>query len=116
MSEVATRWKKKPVTVEAVQLTRENARDVWDWTCEAFRSGAARDVVIDVDDGLTIKTLEGDMRAPFGHWVIRGIRGEFYPCEPGIFEATYEPAEDDDPEYPSDEDAASLDTDPMEKF
>jgi hypothetical protein len=37
-------------------------------------------------------TLEGDMRVSVGDWVIRGVQGEFYPCKPDIFEATYEPA------------------------
>lgn len=40
---------------------------------------------------LTISTLEGRMRADLGDWIIRGVAGEFYPCKPDIFEATYEP-------------------------
>ena len=40
---------------------------------------------------LLIHTLEGVMRANFGDWIIRGVKGEFYPCKPEIFEATYEP-------------------------
>jgi hypothetical protein len=41
-------------------------------------------------DGLIIHTLEGDMRADIGDWIIRGVKGEFYPCKPDIFDATYE--------------------------
>jgi hypothetical protein len=41
---------------------------------------------------VTITTLEGVMRADPGDWIIRGVKGEFYPCKPDIFEATYEPA------------------------
>lgn len=40
-----------------------------------------------------IETLEGEMNLTEGDWVIRGVKGEFYPCKPDIFEATYEPAE-----------------------
>jgi len=42
-------------------------------------------------DVLVIKTLEGDMIASAGDWIIKGIKGEFYPCKPDIFEASYEP-------------------------
>src|SRR5690606_3184601 len=42
---------------------------------------------------LTIPTLEGTMIANPGDWIIKGIKGEFYPCKPDIFEATYEPVE-----------------------
>jgi hypothetical protein len=45
------------------------------------------------DPWLIIRTLEGDMRAEIGDYVIRGVKGEFYPCKPDIFAATYEPAE-----------------------
>ena len=43
---------------------------------------------------LTIRTLEGVMRADAGDWIIRGVKGEFYPCKPDIFAATYEPADE----------------------
>lgn len=41
---------------------------------------------------MLIDTLEGSMTARSGDWVIRGVKGELYPCKPDIFEATYEPA------------------------
>lgn len=40
---------------------------------------------------LIIPTLEGEMRADLGDWIICGVKGEFYPCKPDIFDATYEP-------------------------
>jgi hypothetical protein len=40
---------------------------------------------------VVIATLEGDMTASPGDWIIKGVKGEFYPCKPDIFEATYEP-------------------------
>lgn len=45
------------------------------------------------DWGVIVPTTEGDMLARFGWWIIRGVKGEFYPCDPEIFEATYEPAD-----------------------
>lgn len=42
---------------------------------------------------ITILTLEGEMNASPGDWIIRGVQGEFYPCKPDIFEQTYEPVE-----------------------
>jgi hypothetical protein len=42
-------------------------------------------------EGLYIETLEGTMKADNGDWIIRGVKGELYPCKPDIFEATYEP-------------------------
>lgn len=44
-----------------------------------------------VTGDLVIRTLEGDMHAPYGDWIIRGVQGEFYPCKPDIFAAIYEP-------------------------
>jgi hypothetical protein len=45
------------------------------------------------EGGLKIKTLEGEMLASFGDYVIKGVSNEYYPCKPDIFEKTYEPAE-----------------------
>ena len=52
-------------------------------------------VVIDAyqcEEGMTIQTLEGDMTAEPGDWIITGVKGERYPCKPDIFAETYEPA------------------------
>ena len=79
------RYRKKPVEVDAVQWTGTNVREV-----QAFASGDK----IQYGDGLlVISTLEGDARASPGDWIIRGIRGEYYPCKPDIFTATYEPVQ-----------------------
>lgn len=45
--------------------------------------------------GSTISTLEGDMHAAPGDWIIRGLNGELYPCKPDIFEKTYEPVDEE---------------------
>lgn len=55
-----------------------------------------RPVVVEafqIDYPMVIHTLEGDMRADPGDWIITGVNGEQYPCKPDIFEKTYEPAE-----------------------
>lgn len=79
------RYRKKPVEIEAMQWDPESEQALG-WGREA---GA--DFVHDLNTGeLEIPTLEGTMRAAPGDWVIRGVEGEFYPCKPSIFEATYE--------------------------
>ena len=85
------RFTKKPVTIEAIQWTGKNLREVI-----AFTDGpsdtpmeACADMV--ARDGLKIYTLEGKMLANVGDWIIRGVKGEYYPCKPDIFEATYSP-------------------------
>ncbi len=81
-------YRKKPVVIEAWQLTVEALCD----------SGIERPDWIKAewcnDDGtLSIPTLEGTMIADIDDWVIRGVKGEVYPCKPDIFAATYEPAQ-----------------------
>lgn len=77
--------RKKPVEVEAMQFTRGNGAAVWEWADSKPMYDPQGNVC-----GLRIYTLEGNMKADFGDWVIRGVKGEFYPCKPDIFEATYE--------------------------
>ena len=79
------RFRKKPVEIEARQLTRENGRELWEWADSKPLYGPGGEIT-----GLRIYTLEGDMKADFGDWIIQGIQGEFYPCKPDIFEKTYE--------------------------
>lgn len=87
------RYRKKPIEIDAIQLTQENVAAV-----EAFINGKAREQMLPgpgrgMHAGVVITTLEGKMLASWGDWVIRGIKGEFYPCRDDIFEATYEPVE-----------------------
>lgn len=87
-------FRKKPVVIEAVQLTSENWSNVCDFLGEEFfqsgGSGAKEDEAI----SLNIPTLEGVMTASENDWIIRGVQGEIYPCKPDIFDTTYEPVED----------------------
>lgn len=82
------KFRKKPVVVEArlfdPGVDYDEATSVVGWC-----GGRA------VDEGCAIDTLEGVMLASPGDWIIRGVQGEFYPCKPDIFAATYEPVEDE---------------------
>ena len=89
------KYRKKPVVIEAVQLA-ECDHDQW---CEVmswvFDGG---DVVGPLGEGdepyiFYVMTLEGEMKAQPGDWIIRGVQGEHYPCKPDVFELTYEPVE-----------------------
>lgn len=90
MSEVK-RYRKKPVVIEAMQLVDDlaNHARVAQW----IRSHGAKAGVPMFEPCIYIDTLEGEMRADIGDYVIRGVAGEFYPCKPDIFEATYEAEE-----------------------
>lgn len=80
-------YRKKPVVIEAMRYPglREMAEAslVLAWLDE-------HGVQHRHDKGLIIPTLEGDHRADPGDWIIKGVQGEFYPCKPDIFDATYE--------------------------
>lgn len=83
---IAGKYRKKPVVVDVVRWSGQ-PEDL-----EAIIAFAGiRKVTPDVvAKALLIETLEGTMRAELGDYIIRGIRGEIYPCKPGIFEETYE--------------------------
>lgn len=84
------KFRKKPVVIEAVQWTG----DILDAeTIVEFAANAAQPTVGFQGDKLVIYTLEGVMEASPGDWIIRGVKGEMYPCKPDIFAATYEPSD-----------------------
>ena len=76
------RYKTKPCEIEAIQWTGENIIESLDW-------GQGNILWNDVDD-LFIDTLEGRMKANINDYIIKGLRGEFYPCKPDVFEKKYE--------------------------
>lgn len=81
-------YRKKPVVIEARQFT---GFDAGPNACPTHLAGWMAEAVVSNEKGkLVIHTLEGDMVAENGDWIIRGVKGEFYPCKPDIFEATYE--------------------------
>ncbi|HEL1630018.1 TPA: hypothetical protein ACIRGN_000690 [Streptococcus suis] len=77
------KFRKKPVVVEAVRWNSKNYFDI-------IRLTGRRDIRFFDDGSCIIPTLEGDMIAKKGDYIIKGIKGEFYPCKPDIFNATYE--------------------------
>ena len=83
------KYRKLPVEIDAIQYQREkNIMAVQDF----FGDGNGRELLYDADkNDYFIRTLEGDMHLTEGDWIIRGVKGEYYPCKPDIFEATYEP-------------------------
>ena len=74
---------KKPIVIEAVQFNGKNSADIHEFCGDKVREPVGVDY-------LEIVTLEGVMRISPGDYVIKGIRGEFYPCKPDIFKKTYE--------------------------
>jgi hypothetical protein len=85
------RFRKIPVVIEAVRFTGDNVSAIADFT--GYEPDFGRDAY---HDALVIETLEGDMSASVGDWIIRGVKGELYPCKPDVFELTYEAADDDE--------------------
>lgn len=100
------KFRKKPVVIEAIQWTGKNLREVITFTdgpldTRSMHAGMMWEKYEDLveREGLMIYTLEdGPDRkakhfASVGDWIIRGVKGELYPCKPDIFEATYERAD-----------------------
>ena len=88
------KYRKKPVIIEAVQFNGFNKKNGQvdlserpEWLINEF---GKKVIFFDKRNTLTIKTLEGNMIANIGDWIIKGINGEYYPCKPNIFEQTYE--------------------------
>jgi hypothetical protein len=93
-----TKFRKKPVVIDAVQYnpigpgSAQFFNDMPEWLEAAYDEEPAKisNVMIEGKNKLEIKTLEGIMHAEVGDWIIRGIKGELYPCRDDIFRATYE--------------------------
>ena len=87
------KWMKKPITIEAWQFTEQMALEYWHsrtlppFGCNYIAGSYQREIVYDAY--FYIDTLEGRMKACLGDWIIKGVKGEIYPCKPDIFEATY---------------------------
>ena len=88
------KFRKRPVVIEAIQWTGKNLVEL-----RGFMRGNLPALgAVGRPDCLIIHTLEGSHYANIGDWIIKGVKGEFYPCKPDIFEATYQPT-DVDPEF-----------------
>jgi hypothetical protein len=85
---------KKPVIIEAIQLTKENFEEVETFIKESFLNRHYNNEVDYLKKinpiGIFIKTLEGNHLANIGDFIIKGVKGEFYPCKTDIFALTYE--------------------------
>ena len=86
------KYRKKPVVIEAVQLTNESIIEIIKWATDYIS------IKIDTDEndniiGMIIPTLEGAMKASMNDYIIKGINNEFYPIKSEIFFKTYEKVE-----------------------
>ena len=70
---------KKPVKIDACQWTGDNVEEIKEFV----------EPIAEYEQVILIHTLEGDMKANVGDYIIKGVKGEFYPCKPDIFEETY---------------------------
>lgn len=106
----AMKFRKKPVVIEAIRWDEKKA------TFELLKSmGMEPSAFIshEIEDyirNLRISTLEGSITASYGDWIIKGVKGEFYPCKPDIFEMTYESTESHLPTPNRDELRAKINT------
>jgi len=81
-----TLYRKKPVVIEAVQWTGDNIEKI-----ESLIKKNTRNIEFDlIEKVIRIQTLEGLMTANLNDYIIKGVKGELYPCKPDIFEQTYE--------------------------
>lgn len=87
------KYRKKPIVIEAVKWNGNNVDEIADFiglnSCITCGDPENED-----ESYFIISTLEGEMKAAINDYVIKGIKGEFYPCKPDIFEATYELVQD----------------------
>lgn len=77
------KYRKKPIVIEAIKWNGKNFKEIEEF-CNNIR------ILRWIDMALEIQTLEGKIIATQNDYIIKGIKGEFYPCKPDIFEATYE--------------------------
>lgn len=89
-------FRKKPVVIEAVQVSAllasfgSQAASWPQWAFDAYNAGILQLWIQAGNNGVIIKTLEGELAGNNADWIIRGVQGELYPCKPEIFAATYE--------------------------
>ena len=91
-----SKFRKKPVVIEAFQMTQSRRWDNVDWPewlGAAWQEERGHVGALQIQHGLQlleVVTLEGVMRISWDDWIIQGVKGELYPCKPDIFEQTYE--------------------------
>lgn len=89
------KYRKKPVVIDAMVFSTNNetASPTMDAIVNWCNQGKDEMQAWHNGTDIFIKTLEGEMRATVGDYIIRGVKGEYYPCKPDIFEATYDKVE-----------------------
>lgn len=87
------KFRKKPVEVKAVQWLGNNRNEINDFFGLKNTAGKATHAFTAEDEKVCIKTLEGVMTANKNDWIIKGVKGEFYPIKDDIFRETYEPVD-----------------------
>ena len=89
------KFRKKPVVVEAIQFTGKNGPEIQGWSGDVAYESPALEPREGNPTGeyMQIETPEGIMTAIVGDWIVKGVKGEFYPCKSDIFDLTYEPVE-----------------------
>lgn len=91
---MSERFRKKPVVVEAMRVGVQNQLDVLNWMEASPPDDEEVRTAYLAVGGIIIFTLEGEMLAGPGDWIIKGVQGKFYPCKPDIFDQTYERVDD----------------------
>ena len=92
------KYRKKPIVIEAIQLQNNyNSKKkciefMGQHVSESYMSKIKFEEYVEIvkNNGMKIQTLEGEMTASINDYIIKGVKGEFYPCKPDIFEQTYE--------------------------
>lgn len=89
MMETVKYYRKKPVCVQAIKYTENNREEAFRFALPECSDDAVNGFMR-MNLPLVIETPEGDMNVSYGDYIIKGVKGEFYPCKPDIFEATYD--------------------------
>lgn len=87
---MANKYRKKPVEIEALQYKKGNIHRVMSWIEKFVKHNSEVIAYNNKSNNYEIKTLEGNHTVSEGDYIIKGVKGEFYPCKPDIFEQTYE--------------------------
>lgn len=88
------KYRKKPIVIEAMQLTRKYFDEIFEWIGEENIEDSGSGEFYEDTCYIQIKTLEGNMEASEGDFIIKGIENEFYACKERIFNKTYEKVEE----------------------
>ena len=89
------KYRKKPIVVEAIQYDGTNGYTIQTWSEQNVLESPVLEPTNRNPSGkyLQVKTPEGMMTAIYADWIIKGVKGEYYPCKPDVFELTYEDVE-----------------------